>query len=173
MWSLAGWEGAGKIVGYGVPLPPTGLGVRPSTVPPGCLNCRDKPSKPFRCLDPQYRRELVRVYLTNVEGICRRFCDDKKARLNWVREEEGAFRHFWGSLTPEQQRKYLTDKGEVILKVGGAQGPGVGSRRSADWAKHVGAARGGHGRLASGGNQSLASAKPNQCLRVLVPDRRW
>ncbi|PNW74497.1 hypothetical protein CHLRE_12g494000v5 [Chlamydomonas reinhardtii] len=76
----------------------------------------DKPSKPFRCLDPQYRRELVRVYLTNVEGICRRFCDDKKARLNWVREEEGAFRHFWGSLTPEQQRKYLTDKGEVILK---------------------------------------------------------
>ncbi|KAG2452725.1 hypothetical protein HYH02_002956 [Chlamydomonas schloesseri] len=76
----------------------------------------DKPSKPFRCLDPQYRRELVRVYLTNVEGICRRFCDDKKARLSWVREEGNAFRHFWASLTPEQQRKYLTDKGEVILK---------------------------------------------------------
>ncbi|KAG2427816.1 hypothetical protein HXX76_012139 [Chlamydomonas incerta] len=76
----------------------------------------DKPSKPFRCLDPQYRRELVRVYLTNVEGICRRFCDDKKARLSWVREEGSAFRHFWASLTPEQQRKYLTDKGEVILK---------------------------------------------------------
>ena len=27
----------------------------------------EKISRPFRCLDPQYRRELVRVYLTNVE----------------------------------------------------------------------------------------------------------
>ncbi|GFR46380.1 hypothetical protein Agub_g7962 [Astrephomene gubernaculifera] len=76
----------------------------------------DKPSKPFRCLDPQYRRELVRVYLTNVEGICRRFCEDKKARLGWAREEAASFWHFWGSLSPEQQRKYLTDKGEAILK---------------------------------------------------------
>lgn len=78
---------------------------------------RDKPSKPFRCLDPQYRRELVRVYLTNVEGICRRFCEDKKSRLAWAREEASSFRLFWSSLNPEQQRKHLTDKGEVILKV--------------------------------------------------------
>ncbi|EFJ42002.1 hypothetical protein VOLCADRAFT_67555, partial [Volvox carteri f. nagariensis] len=76
----------------------------------------DKPSKPFRCLDPQYRRELVRVYLANVEGICRRFCEDKKSRLAWAREEVSSFRQFWGSLLPEQQRKFLTDKGEVILK---------------------------------------------------------
>ena len=27
----------------------------------------EKIARPFRCLDPQYRRELVRVYLTNVE----------------------------------------------------------------------------------------------------------
>tara|TARA_B100000683_G_scaffold203692_2_gene197162 strand:+ start:2629 stop:3219 length:591 start_codon:yes stop_codon:yes gene_type:complete len=27
----------------------------------------EKVARPFRCLDPQYRRELVRVYLTNVE----------------------------------------------------------------------------------------------------------
>jgi hypothetical protein len=80
-----------------------------------CL-CRDKPNKPFRCLDPQYRRELVRVYLTNVEGICRRFCEDKKARLAWARDEAPAFRHFWSGLTPEQQRKLLSDKGEAILK---------------------------------------------------------
>ena len=26
----------------------------------------EKPARPFRCLEPQYRRELVRVYLTNV-----------------------------------------------------------------------------------------------------------
>jgi len=76
----------------------------------------DKPSKPFRCLDPQYRRELVRVYLTNVEGVCRRFCDDKRARLLWAKDEAGKFRDFWCGLAPEQQRKLLTERGEVILK---------------------------------------------------------
>uniref|UniRef100_A0A6N2NHF9 MATH domain-containing protein n=1 Tax=Salix viminalis TaxID=40686 RepID=A0A6N2NHF9_SALVM len=32
---------------------------------------REKADRPFRCLDCLYRRELVRVYLTNVEQICR------------------------------------------------------------------------------------------------------
>ncbi len=79
--------------------------------------CRDKPNKPFRCLDPQYRRELVRVYLTNVEGVCRRFCDEKRARLLWVTGEADKFRDFWLSLSSEQQRKLLVDKAESILKV--------------------------------------------------------
>jgi hypothetical protein len=88
----------------------------------------DKPGRPFRCLDPQYRRELVRVYLTNVEGVCRRFCDDKRARLMWAKEEQEKFRSFWESLSPEQQRKQLTEKGEAILKVGwpGLCGTGAG-----------------------------------------------
>jgi hypothetical protein len=78
---------------------------------------RDKPSKPFRCLDPQYRRELVRVYLTNVEGVCRRFCEEKRSRLTWAKEQGQQFREFWATLSGEQQRKLLTEKGEVILKV--------------------------------------------------------
>ena len=78
---------------------------------------RDKPSLPFRCLDPQYRRELVRVYLTNVEGVCRRFCDDKKQRLLWVKDEVQKFRDFWVSLNTDQQRKLLAEKAESILKV--------------------------------------------------------
>lgn len=78
---------------------------------------RDKPGKPFRCLDPQYRRELVRVYLTNVEGICRRFCEDKRARLAWAKDEIQSFKQFWSGLTPELQRKLMTDKAEAILKV--------------------------------------------------------
>lgn len=73
--------------------------------------------KPFRCLDPQYRRELVRVYLTNVEGVCRRFCDDKRARLLWVKDEAEKFKDFWLSLSYEQQRKLLVDKADAILKV--------------------------------------------------------
>ena len=79
---------------------------------------REKPSLPFRCLDPQYRRELVRVYLTNVEGVCRRFCDDKKQRLIWVKDEVHKFRDFWVGLNTEQQRKLLAEKADGILKVG-------------------------------------------------------
>jgi len=47
---------------------------------------RENPHRPFRCLDCQYRRELVRVYLTNVEGICRRFVEEKKEKLGKLME---------------------------------------------------------------------------------------
>ena len=57
--------------------------------------CREKPQRPFRCLDSQYRRELVRVYLTNVEGICRRFVEEKRERLSQLREDPASFRSFW------------------------------------------------------------------------------
>lgn len=50
-------------------------------MPPRRRCCRDRPQLPFRCLDGQYRRELVRVYLTNVEGIARRFVDEKREYL--------------------------------------------------------------------------------------------
>lgn len=76
----------------------------------------DKPHRPFRCLDPQYRRELVRVYLTNVEGICRRFCEEKRARLSWIRDEQKKLQEFWSQLTPEQQKKLTMEKGETVLK---------------------------------------------------------
>ena len=52
--------------------------------PPQILRCdalREAVGRPFRCLDSQYRRELVRVYLTNVEGICRRFVEEKREKL--------------------------------------------------------------------------------------------
>ncbi len=78
---------------------------------------RDKPAKPFRCLNSSYRRELVRVYLSNVEGVCRRFCDDKRARLAWVRDHPQRFKDFWKSLPGDQQRQLLTEKADVILKV--------------------------------------------------------
>jgi hypothetical protein len=58
------------------------------------------------------------VYLTNVEGVCRRFCEEKRSRLAWAKEGGQHFRDFWASLSGEQQRKLLTEKGEVILKVG-------------------------------------------------------
>jgi len=41
---------------------------------------REKIDCPFRCLDGQYRRELIRVYLSNVEQIYRCFIDEKEGR---------------------------------------------------------------------------------------------
>ncbi len=58
----------------------------------------------------------MRVYLTNVEGVCRRFCDDKKQRLTWVKDEVKKFRDFWVGLSMEQQRKLLAEKADGILK---------------------------------------------------------
>lgn len=78
---------------------------------------RDRPDRPFRCLDPQYRRELVRVYLTNVEGICRRFVEERRERLAWIRQEPNAFRSFWRSLVDDVQKDTILDGEEVILKV--------------------------------------------------------
>lgn len=78
---------------------------------------RDKPSKPFWCLDALYRRELVRVYLTNVEGICRRFVEEKRAHIVWTKHEGSKFRLFWEALSMQEQRRLLTDRGDAILKV--------------------------------------------------------
>jgi len=76
----------------------------------------DKPNKPFRCLDPQYRRELVRVYLTNVETICRRYCEDKRAKLAWVRDNADQFRTFWDAKKGDVQRKLVSERADAILK---------------------------------------------------------
>ncbi|KAF8020997.1 hypothetical protein BT93_G1418 [Corymbia citriodora subsp. variegata] len=49
---------------------------------------REKADRPFRCLDSQYRRELVRVYLTNVEQICRRFVEERRGKLGKLIEDK-------------------------------------------------------------------------------------
>ena len=74
---------------------------------------------PFRCLDAQYRRELVRVYLTNVETICRKFVDEKRESLAMLREDSKGFRRFLGSLDPSRKRNLASEKGEVVMKVRG------------------------------------------------------
>ena len=43
--------------------------------------CRDRSSAPFRCLDSGYRRELLRVYASNVDSICVRFVEERRAQL--------------------------------------------------------------------------------------------
>ncbi|GMI69911.1 Tumor necrosis factor Receptor-Associated Factor 1b [Hibiscus trionum] len=52
---------------------------------------REKADRPFRCLDCQYRRELVRVYLTNVEQICRLFLDERQQKIGKLIEDKASW----------------------------------------------------------------------------------
>ena len=80
--------------------------------------CRDRPSAPFRCLEAQYRRELVRVYLSNVETLARKFVEEKREALLSLRSDPCGFMAFWAGLDAKRRRQMATASGEVILKVG-------------------------------------------------------
>eukprot|EP00898_Chlorokybus_atmophyticus_P004854 jgi/Chlat1/536/Chrsp103S01120 len=77
---------------------------------------REHSGRPFRCLDCQYRRELARVYLTNVEGICRRFLEEKREALSALRADKASFRAFWVSQMGSRQRQLTQGRSDVILK---------------------------------------------------------
>ena len=77
---------------------------------------RDRPGRPFRCLDPQYRRELVRVYLTNVEGICRRFLDEMRDQLGMVHKNADSIREFWNQLVRDRRELLSTERADTVLK---------------------------------------------------------
>ncbi|XP_048129191.1 TNF receptor-associated factor homolog 1b-like [Rhodamnia argentea] len=79
---------------------------------------REKADRPFRCLDSQYRRELVRVYLTNVEQICRRFVEERRGKLGKLIEDKARWSGicaFW--LGIDQNASMSKEKMDVILKV--------------------------------------------------------
>ena len=100
---------------------PPGIGITLSRQVVICshhLPCRDRSAAPFKCLDAQYRRELVRVYLTNVEGICRRFVEEKREQLLQLKKSMGAFQIFWDSQTSQQRAEHATMKGDEVHKVG-------------------------------------------------------
>ncbi|KAK7268730.1 hypothetical protein RIF29_21438 [Crotalaria pallida] len=81
---------------------------------------REKSDRPFRCLDFQYRRELVRVYLTNVEQICRRFVEERRSKLGKLIEDKArwsSFFAFWRSIDLTSRRRMSREKTDVILKV--------------------------------------------------------
>ncbi|XP_019449964.1 PREDICTED: MATH domain-containing protein At5g43560-like isoform X1 [Lupinus angustifolius] len=81
---------------------------------------REKADRPFRCLDCQYRRELVRVYLTNVEQICRRFVEERRGKLGKLIEDKVrwlSFCTFWRDIDQTSRRRMSREKTDVILKV--------------------------------------------------------
>ncbi|KAJ4744588.1 TRAF-like superfamily protein [Rhynchospora pubera] len=81
---------------------------------------REKADRPFRCLDCHYRRELVRVYITNIDQICRRFIDDRRMKLSRLVDDKvrwSSFRAFWLSIDPATKRRMSREKTDTILKV--------------------------------------------------------
>ncbi|XP_047946412.1 TNF receptor-associated factor homolog 1a-like isoform X1 [Salvia hispanica] len=81
---------------------------------------RERADRPFRCLDCLYRRELVRVYLTNVEQICRRFVEERRAKLGKLLEDKAtwsSFCAFWLGIDQSSRRRMSREKSESILKV--------------------------------------------------------
>ncbi|KAK1296719.1 MATH domain-containing protein [Acorus calamus] len=81
---------------------------------------REKAHRPFRCLDCQYRRELVRVYLSNVEQVCRRFVEERRGKLSKLIEDKmrwSSFRAFWLGVDQNARRRMSRDKTDAILKV--------------------------------------------------------
>ncbi|XP_074345967.1 TNF receptor-associated factor homolog 1b-like isoform X2 [Apium graveolens] len=81
---------------------------------------RERADRPFRCLDCQYRRELVRVYLTNVEQICRRFVEERRGKLGKLIEDKArwsSFRAFWLGIDLNARRRMSREKTELVLKI--------------------------------------------------------
>uniref|UniRef100_A0A7N0URU6 MATH domain-containing protein n=1 Tax=Kalanchoe fedtschenkoi TaxID=63787 RepID=A0A7N0URU6_KALFE len=81
---------------------------------------REKVNRPFRCLDCQYRRELVRVYLTNVEQICRRFVEERRNKLVKLIEDETrwtSFCSFWQQIEESTKQWMSREKTDIILKI--------------------------------------------------------
>ncbi|XP_060188811.1 TNF receptor-associated factor homolog 1a-like isoform X1 [Lycium barbarum] len=81
---------------------------------------REKVERPFRCLDRQYRRELVRVYLTNVEQICRRFVEERRVKLGKLIEDRArwsSFCAFWLGMDQNYRCRMSEERSDSILKV--------------------------------------------------------
>ncbi|KAL5702007.1 hypothetical protein ACHQM5_027280 [Ranunculus cassubicifolius] len=81
---------------------------------------REKADRPFRCLDYEYRRELVRVYLTNVEQICWRFVEEKREKLKKLIEDRAtweSFCEFWENVDSKTKANMYREKSDAILKV--------------------------------------------------------
>ncbi|KAL6610468.1 hypothetical protein ACP70R_040437 [Stipagrostis hirtigluma subsp. patula] len=81
---------------------------------------REKVDRPFRCLDRPYRRELLRVYMTNVEQIYRRFVEERRSKLSKLIEDKmrwSSFRAFWSAIDPGTRHRMSREKIDTVLKV--------------------------------------------------------
>ncbi|WMV34147.1 hypothetical protein MTR67_027532 [Solanum verrucosum] len=81
---------------------------------------RERADRPFHCLDFQYRRELVRVYLTNVEKICRHFVEEQRGKLGKFIGDKArwpSFCAFWLGIDQNSRCRMSREKSDQILKL--------------------------------------------------------
>ena len=76
---------------------------------------KDRLTAPFRTLDCHYRRELIRVYLSNIEGIVRRFIDKTKEKVRGLLKDD-AMGEFWGSISQKEKLKLSSTPAAPLLK---------------------------------------------------------
>lgn len=57
------------------------------------------------------------MYLTNVEGICRRFVDEKRESLLRIKETTASFKAYWASQSANDRKALVQHKGNDMLKV--------------------------------------------------------
>ena len=57
------------------------------------------------------------MYLTNVEGICRRFVDEKRESLLRMKETTASFKAYWASQSANDKKALVQHKGSHMLKV--------------------------------------------------------
>jgi len=81
---------------------------------------REKADRPFCCLDRPYRRELLRVYMTNIEQIYRRFVEERRRKLIRLIDDKwkwSSFRAFWLAIDPTTKHRMSREKSDIILKM--------------------------------------------------------
>ncbi|XP_047309209.1 TNF receptor-associated factor homolog 1a-like [Impatiens glandulifera] len=81
---------------------------------------RERANRPFRCLDCTYRRELIRVYLSNVEAMCRRFVEERRSKLGKLIEDKSrwsSFCTFWNGIDQNAKHLISREKSDVVLRI--------------------------------------------------------
>ncbi|KAM3332910.1 hypothetical protein ACQJBY_028180 [Aegilops geniculata] len=81
---------------------------------------REKVDHPFRCLERPYRRELLRVYMTNIEQIYHRFVEEHRSKLSNLIEDKmrwSGFCAFWLAIDTSTRYRMSREKSDVILKI--------------------------------------------------------
>jgi hypothetical protein len=75
---------------------------------------KDRQTAPFRTLDAHYRRELIRVYLSNIEGIVRRSIDKTKEIVRSLMSR--GVQKFWQGLSEKERLKLSATPSGPLLK---------------------------------------------------------
>ncbi|EOA15035.1 hypothetical protein CARUB_v10028390mg [Capsella rubella] len=79
---------------------------------------RERVDRPFPCLDYGYKREVLGVYFPNLEQIFRRFVEEKRSKLEKLKEDKARWKSlgvFWLGMDQNARRRMCTEKKDVIL----------------------------------------------------------